>query len=89
MGTDPFSRFAKRGLSPLSLLSCPMHLRVNGDEQTVGTDLTVAQLLEHLKLVDRPCAVEVNLAVVPRARHAEHRLREGDAVEIVTLVGGG
>ena len=27
--------------------------------------------------------------MVPRLRHAEHRLQSGDAVEIVTLVGGG
>jgi thiamine biosynthesis protein ThiS len=31
----------------------------------------------------------VNLALVPRSRHAERRLDDGDRVEIVTLVGGG
>ena len=34
-------------------------------------------------------AVEVNLELVPRRRHAEHVLRDGDRVEVVTLVGGG
>src|SRR5205085_650257 len=34
-------------------------------------------------------AVEVNLGVVPRAEHAATVLADGDAVEIVTLVGGG
>jgi thiamine biosynthesis protein ThiS len=33
--------------------------------------------------------VEVNRKVVPRRQHAEHTLRDGDTVEIVTLVGGG
>ena len=66
-----------------------MKLRVNGDEQAVETGWTVAQLLEHLELAHRPCAVEVNARIVPRPRHGEHRLSEGDAVEIVTLVGGG
>jgi len=37
----------------------------------------------------KPVAVEVNLELVPRQRHAEHRLAEGDRLEIVTLVGGG
>ena len=37
----------------------------------------------------KPVAVEVNLQLVPRHRHAEHRLAEGDRLEIVTLVGGG
>jgi len=31
----------------------------------------------------------VNLEVVPRGRHAEHALREGDRVEIIHAVGGG
>jgi sulfur carrier protein len=34
-------------------------------------------------------AVELNLDVVPRAKHAETLLRDGDRLEIVTLVGGG
>ncbi len=34
-------------------------------------------------------AVEVNRDVVPRPRHAEQLLNAGDAVEVVTLVGGG
>jgi sulfur carrier protein len=34
-------------------------------------------------------AVEVNLEVVPRAQHAQTRLRDGDRLEVVTLVGGG
>jgi sulfur carrier protein len=36
-----------------------------------------------------PCAVEVNRSLVPHRRHAEHALRDGDRVEVVTLVGGG
>ena len=34
-------------------------------------------------------SVEVNLQIVPRARHAEHVLADGDRLEIVSLVGGG
>jgi sulfur carrier protein len=33
--------------------------------------------------------VELNLEVVPRARHGDTLLHEGDRLEIVTLVGGG
>jgi thiazole synthase len=51
--------------------------------------LTVGELIEHKGLDPRKVAVEVNREVVPRARHGEHRLQAGDAVEIVTLVGGG
>jgi thiazole synthase len=64
-------------------------LTVNGEPHTLPHPLTVADLLQKLGRNPRTTAVEVNLDVVPRARHAEHVLAEGDQVEIVTLVQGG
>jgi thiamine biosynthesis protein ThiS len=55
----------------------------------VADGTTVAQLLAQLRLGPRGVAVEVNLAIVPAATHAERRLVPGDTLEIVTLVGGG
>jgi len=62
---------------------------VNGQSRRVAEGTTVARLVEELNLPTRYVAVEVNLELVPRARHAEHRLADGDRLEIVTLVGGG
>ena len=64
-------------------------LIVNGESRSLPDPLTVAQLLERLGYDRRRVAVEVNGEVAPLARHAEQQLVEGDAVEIVTLVGGG
>jgi sulfur carrier protein len=61
----------------------------NGQPRDVAEQLTISQLLEQLGANARHTAVEVNLEVAPRARHAEWVLKEGDRVEIVTLVGGG
>ena len=66
-----------------------MTIVVNGQPRQVAEGTTVAQLVAALKLDDRALAVEVNLQLVPRAKHVEHRLAEGDRLEIVTLVGGG
>jgi sulfur carrier protein len=66
-----------------------MQIVVNGDSRTAADGLTVAALLDELGLANRLVAVEVNLELVPKPRHAEHRLAAGDRVEIVTLVGGG
>lgn len=66
-----------------------LKLRVNGEPREVPEGLTVAGLLELLELRSERVAVEVNTVVVRRARHAEHRLSDGDEVEIVTFVGGG
>jgi thiazole synthase len=64
-------------------------LTINGEPRSLPTPVTVAELLRTLGRDARKVAVEVNLAVVPRAQHGEHLLQPGDKVEIVTLVQGG
>jgi len=64
-------------------------LTVNGAERTVADGCTIDQLVRVLGLEKNPIAVEVNRQVVPKDRHGETRLSEGDRLEIVTLVGGG
>ena len=66
-----------------------MKIQLNGEQRELAVGITLAGLLEELELESRNVAIEVNLDVVPRARHAEHVLNDGDQVEIVTLVGGG
>ena len=66
-----------------------MKLKVNGEARELPDGSTVAQLLAALNVTVGRVAVEVNTAVVRRARHEQHRLAEGDQVEIVTFVGGG
>ena len=66
-----------------------MQVRVNGEQRDVPESVTVAGLLETLKLEATQVAVEVNQEVVRRVRHAQVHLAPGDDVEIVTFVGGG
>jgi sulfur carrier protein len=66
-----------------------VNILVNGEPREIAIGSTVAQLLESLRLDPRSLAVELNLDVIPRGRHAECLLHDGDRLEIVTLVGGG
>jgi len=66
-----------------------LNLLVNGEPRQVREGSTVRDLLQELKVTAERVAVEVNAEVVRKARHAEHRLNEGDKVEVVTFVGGG
>ncbi len=66
-----------------------MEITVNGEHRQVAEGMTIAQLLQGLGLADKYVAVEVNQQVISRPRHAEHLLKAGDTLEIVTLVGGG
>ena len=65
------------------------NITVNAEPKSFPDPVTVADLLRHLGKDAKKLAVEVNRNVVPRGEHAACRLKEGDAVEIVTLVGGG
>jgi thiazole synthase len=64
-------------------------ITLNAEPRSFPGRLTVAELLKALGKDPAKLAVEVNLAVVPRAEQSGRELRDGDAVEIVTLVGGG
>ena len=66
-----------------------MTIQVNGQPREVAAETSVSQLLEELGVKQPHVAVELNLEVVPRAQHAATSLREGDRLEVVTLVGGG
>jgi sulfur carrier protein len=66
-----------------------LNIIVNGQSRTLDRQATVAELLEQLEIPPRGVAVEVNLEIVPRIRHAERLLADGDRLEIVTLVVGG
>jgi sulfur carrier protein len=67
----------------------PIAVTVNGEERQVPAGTTVLALLQILGLGGRPVAVEKNRDVVPRARHGEELLADGDRLELVTFVGGG
>lgn len=66
-----------------------MQIELNGEPHVIVEGATVASLIERLALTGRRFAVEVNEEVVPRGRHAEQALADGDRVEIVHAIGGG
>jgi sulfur carrier protein len=66
-----------------------MEILLNGEPRSLATGARIAGLLAAEGLAGRRVAVEVNGEIVPRGRHAEHALGEGDRVEIVHALGGG
>ncbi len=65
-----------------------MKVTVNGEPRDLPDGTTVTALLEQLKLLPRSVAVELNRRLL-RSEKYETALNDGDAVEIVTFVGGG
>jgi sulfur carrier protein len=66
-----------------------MELYLNGQIQQFETGLSVAGLVDLLSLQGQRIAVEVNRSIIPKSRHAETRLNDGDRVEIIQAMGGG
>ncbi len=62
---------------------------VNGEQRHLPAPASVSTLLEALSFPRQGIAVAVNRQVVPRSAHGEHRLAEGDTVDVVQAVGGG
>ena len=61
---------------------------VNGEEKNCA-GLTVAQYLKTTSYDPKRIAVEKNGEIVPKAAYGDTILRDGDAVEVVSFVGGG
>jgi sulfur carrier protein len=66
-----------------------MKLQLNGESRDFPGPLSIQSLLEAIGLGERRVAVEVNQSIVPRGRHGQHLLVEGDRVEIIQAIGGG
>ena len=66
-----------------------MDITLNGKARALDAACTIAALLEMEGLAQRRVAVEVNGEIIPRGRHVEHALADGDRVEIGHALGGG
>lgn len=66
-----------------------MQITLNGQPHTLSAPAQVADLVASLGLNTTQVAVERNREIVSRSQWATTQLVEGDAVEIVRLIGGG
>ena len=64
-------------------------LIVNGQAHQFERALNCRELVERLNLEGKRIAIERNGEIVPRSRHADEILADGDTLEIVVAVGGG
>ena len=64
-------------------------ITVNGEALQCDETESLGTLMQQLGFSDKPCAVEVNQELVPHQHREDFALHHGDAIEIVTLVGGG
>ena len=64
-------------------------LQVNGESRTCATGMSLPQFLQSIDLNPRLVAVEYNGEILHRQFWDTTQMKEGDRLEIVTIVGGG
>ena len=66
-----------------------MKITVNGEEWEFDGPLSLEALIEALKIADKVMAAAVNMEIVKKDQWHEHRLNDGDRVELLHFVSGG
>ena len=66
-----------------------MNITVNGEKKEVPDNITVIGLLMHMNIQHQRVAVELNEQIVKKDSYAQTAIKEGDALEVVSFMGGG
>jgi sulfur carrier protein len=66
-----------------------MKIVLNGREEDVASNATLADLLASAGLAGKRVAIEINREIVPRGDYSARWLAAGDRVEVVHAIGGG
>ena len=74
---------------PVSLIDQMTCHTVSGSNTFRNFNRTFASLVDDHLTKNLGIAVEINQAIVPRARHVDTAIREDDSIEIIHAIGGG
>ena len=66
-----------------------MNIRINGREESVGKILNIECLIREKGLSPDKIVVEYNRRIAAKEEWPHITVREGDAIEIISFVGGG
>ena len=66
-----------------------MNITVNGKPREIDAEMDLPSFLARFEINPRLVAVAINGDVIPKTEYASARVRAGDALEIVRMVGGG
>ena len=64
-------------------------IKVNGKITTIVDKITLAELINDLKIPIRKVAIEFNREIIDKKRIKKLKLKNNDVIEIVHFIGGG
>lgn len=66
-----------------------IHISVNGEQKSCPEGLDIREVLLDLGFQPAVVVVELNGVILPSSQWSGRRVVESDAMEVVTIVGGG
>lgn len=66
-----------------------MKLIINGEQKEFESELTLGEVLRELGLNDKVMAAAVNMEIVKQKEWDNHKMSDGDKLELLDFVGGG
>ena len=66
-----------------------MTVTINGEAHRFDAGMTLAQILERLGYVPNAVSVALNATFIPRTRHTQTTVKDGDALDMVAPRQGG
>jgi len=66
-----------------------MNILLNNKPEILFDGLTIKKLLEQKNIQNKYFAVEINRKIIPKSNHDTHIIKDGDKIEIITVIGGG
>lgn len=66
-----------------------MRITVNGKPRDIDAEMTLPSFLRAFNVEPKLVAVAINGDVIARDQYEAARIREGDDIEVVRMVGGG
>ena len=64
-------------------------IRVNGKLSSINDNLSLLNLINHLKIPLKKVAIELNLEILDKHKLNKINLKNNDKIEIVHFIGGG
>ena len=64
-------------------------IRVNGKLSSINDNLSLLNLINHLKIPLKKVAIELNLEIVDKNNLKKINLKNNDKIEVVHFIGGG
>ncbi|EHJ01178.1 MULTISPECIES: sulfur carrier protein ThiS [unclassified Clostridium] len=64
-------------------------VKINGEEVSIESGLSLEEVIVNQGYTIEKTVVELNGEIIPKAQYKQTNIKDGDALEVISFVGGG